>query len=366
MRVAIVLPFPVFGAAEDYALLLAHGLIRCDVDVVVVHDTDVALPSRPTGPPVPHHPVPGRELRHIPSLTRHLRRLGPDIVHVNQVFLPGMAAGARTRHALVVVTAHNPAVRPAYSKRGAILARWAARRMSAWIVLTPRNAVLLSAEPSLEPRRIHVIPPGLPTGRFDQPMSRVEARSLLGLSADAYVVGTVGRLAKQKRHDLLIRAASICATDIEELRLVIFGEGELRSETESLADDLLPDRVVFAGQQPDVPRLLPAIDVFCLTSDYEGLSFALLEAMATGLPIVATDVQGSGEALTDGRTGLLAPAGSADGIASAISRLHADPDRAAAIGRRARETYMAHYTDDLMVERTMSLYGSLIDETNRT
>jgi glycosyltransferase involved in cell wall biosynthesis len=293
-----------------------------------------------------------------------LANLRPDIVHVNQVSLPAMAAAALIPRSALVITAHNPALRHEYNAKGRLLAAAVKNRPVAWIVLSDRNRRLL-ADDGVRRRSIHVIPPGLPPQRFLAPLDARTARVALSVPNDSFLVGTVGRLARQKRHDVLLRACAMLKARIPRLHLVIVGEGELLQETQRLADELLPGSHTFAGQRPNVPQLLPALDVFAMSSDFEGLPFALLEAMATGLPIVTTDVQGTGEAITDEVEGLLVPAQDPDALAQAIERLATDAALAQRLGLAAKTRFGEEFTTDLMVQRTEELYERILGRTDR-
>jgi glycosyltransferase involved in cell wall biosynthesis len=375
-RISIVLPYPVFGAAEDYALILACGVRRTAQEpVTILHLKGSIPPSAATtldAAGVERKALSESDMNDIRKLRRILRSLGPEVVHVNQEFLPGMAAGLLLRHTPVVVTAHNPALQVRFSPRGRLLQRWTTPRVNAWIVLSERNAQLLAgrggrpggrneqATGAVCTRSVRVIAPGLPIDRFDQPLSRADARRELGLPADAFILGTAGRLARQKRHDLLIGGAAKAANTVPDLYVAILGEGELREETQHVADELMPGRVRLLGHRPDVPRLLLAFDAFALPSDYEGLPFAILEAMAIGLPIIATDVQGSGEALTDGVNGILIEKGSSTELASAIERIAVDSTLAARLGEEAAASFRRHYTADRMVDETEALYRDVL------
>jgi glycosyltransferase involved in cell wall biosynthesis len=285
-------------------------------------------------------------------------------VHVNQVVLPSIAAGVLMRDAALVVTAHNPALRHRYSPKGRVFAALLKNRPDAWIVLSDRNRSLLIEE-HVRQRAIHIVPPGLPPARFDTPLSTEDARAALGVPADAFVVGTVGRLAKQKRHDMLIQAVATLTAKIPELHLVIVGDGELREQTKRLASRLMPDNVTLAGQRSDVPGLLRAFDVFAMSSDFEGLPFALLEAMATGRAIVTTDVQGAGEAVRHEQEGLLVPRRDPEALATAIARLARDRAVAKKLGEAARQRFLDEFTTDRMVERTEALYFELLEQRGR-
>jgi glycosyltransferase involved in cell wall biosynthesis len=123
---------------------------------------------------------------------------------------------------------------------------------------------------------------------------------------------------------------------------------------------LLGDRIHLPGHVDDAYRYMRAFDLFVLPSDYEGLSFALIEAMAVGLPIVATDVEGSGEAIVDGSNGLLVQRGSAGALAEAIARIAGDSERAGALGQAAQESFRANFQAVRMVEDTLNLYRRLL------
>jgi glycosyltransferase involved in cell wall biosynthesis len=359
VKICLLLPYPVFGAAEDYALILARGLSRLlQVGVVVAHYEGSLSAAEIEGlsdANVTRLPLDGSVMSSVPKLRRALGPVQQTILHVNQPFLPGIATGASLPHVATVVTAHNPALQPVYSRRGRLLSKVAERRVDAWIVLSRRNEQLLRTSLA-RVKSVSLIAPGLPTARFAKALSRSSARDKLGLPAGAFIVGTAGRLARQKRHDLLIRAAGRILNRVPNLHVAILGEGDLLAETEQLGSDLLKGRLHLLGHRADVPSLLPAFDVFALPSDYEGLSFAMLEAMALGLPIIATDVQGSGEALHKGDNGLLIENGSVEQLASAIECLAHNDRLAKALGKRAAETFWTYYTSDRMVEETYALY----------
>ena len=363
--VVLVLPYGVLGAAEDYIMILADGLSDRGWDVSVLGPKSTAIDSVREDPHWEATVVNDEVLVSPVALRRQLQLLQPDVVHVNQVALPAMAAAALLRRTPLIVTAHNPALANHYNLKGRVLGRVVRRRPRAWIVLSDRNRLLLERE-RVRPTSIHVVPPGLPPRRFETPLRRSGARASLGVPTEAFVVGTVGRLSRQKRHDLLIQALSRLTDQMPTMHLVILGDGELREETKKLAADLLPGRVTLTGHRVDVPQILGALDMFALSSDFEGLPFALLEAMATGLPIVTTDVQGAGEAIRHEREGLLVPPGEPDTLAAAIFRLASDRHLALALGDAAKKRFLRDYTADRMVARTEMLYKTLLDPRKRS
>lgn len=356
--VALVVPFEIMGAAEDYAFLLAEGLLERRWPVTVICSMENASRERVRvlargGADV--RALPAERMNSSIGMRRTLREVTADIVHVNHAFLPPLVGARFLQRKRIVATVHAASHRPHYSWRGNALRRIATPIVDCWIVLSERNAELLRTRPGFRAKRVEVVSPGLPEIRFLK-VSRDDARALLGVPPGAFVVGAVARLSQEKRLDLLIDA--ICLLARQDVHLVIAGEGPLRDQLESRARGL-GERVHFLGHREDVSVLLQGFDVFCLPSDREGLSFALLEAMAVGLAIVATDVQGSGEAIIDGESGLLVPPGSAAAIATALSRLIEHPATARILGESAKKRFAQNFTADQMVERTLRVYESL-------
>ena len=166
--------------------------------------------------------------------------------------------------------------------------------------------------------------------------ARATARASLGLGPDEPVIGTVGNFTAKKDQATLLRAVARLGERLPAVRLVLVGSGPLDADLRRLVTTLeLDANVVFAGSRGDVPDLLPAFDVFALSSRFEGLPIALLEAMASGLPCVATTVGGIPEVITDGRDGLLVEPADPGGLADALSALLGDPTRRDEVGRHA-------------------------------
>jgi glycosyltransferase involved in cell wall biosynthesis len=260
----------------------------------------------------------------------------------------------------VVVTAHTPALESRLSRRGRLLQAIARGGVDRWVVLSERNRELLAGSRGLAPRAISVVFPGLPEERFGELPDELAARQGIALDPKSTCIGTVGRLSRQKRHDVLIEAFALASRQVPNLKLVIVGDGELEATTRRLAEARVPGQVNFTGYRPDAVELLPAFDIFAMSSDFEGLPFALLEAMAAGRPIVTTDVQGAGEAVRDGREGLVVPRRDPEAFARAIVTLALDGELAARLGAAARERFLAEFTADQMIDRTEALYLELL------
>lgn len=211
----------------------------------------------------------------------------------------------------------------------------------------------------IPPRRITVIPRGRDPARLGcpDPDRRRRARVALGIQQDTPVLVNVGRQEFQKGHHVLLRAAARLSTRRPVAVLVAGRTGKATTGLRALQRDLgLAGTVRFLGHRDDVPEVLAAADVFVFPSLYEGLGGAVLEAMALGIPVVASDLPVLREVVQPGRTGLLVPPGDPVALAQAVDGLLDRPARAAALGQRARKVFQTHFTLDPVVSRMAELY----------
>ena len=216
------------------------------------------------------------------------------------------------------------------------------------------------AADGMRPRRALLsVPNGIRPERF-RPADDVARQSLvaeLGLPTGSRIIGTVGRLQPVKDHALLLRAFAKVRVQVPEAALVIVGDGPLRAALEAQAEQAgLSDALRFMGDRHDVPRLLTGMEVFALTSTSEGYSVALLEACASSLPIVATDVGGNREIVRHGINGRLVPSGDTAAIATALIALLRGGEQAAAMGRAGYAWAQAEASFRTMAERYHGLY----------
>lgn len=194
-----------------------------------------------------------------------------------------------------------------------------------------------------------VIPNGIALDRFAAEPRPVPGRIVM-----------VGRLAPQKRPDLLVRAFARLRHEFPDAHLQIAGDGPTAAEVRALVTELgLGDVVELLGARTDVPEILSRAACVALPSAYESAPYALLEAMAAGAPVVATAVGGMPETIDDGRTGLLVPPGDVDSLTAALRRLLADPQMAAELGAAARETVARDYGRETMASRLMAEYAAI-------
>jgi glycosyltransferase involved in cell wall biosynthesis len=169
-----------------------------------------------------------------------------------------------------------------------------------------------------------------------------EVRDELGIGPDEVVIGTVANLRVQKGYDVLLRAARQVVDQVPEARFVAVGQGPLADQVDGWhREQELGDRFLLLGYRPDAVRMMSGFDVFVLASTHEGLPVALMEAMALGLPLVATSVGGIPQAVTDGVEGILVPSGDPTALAAAMVELARDPERRRARGRAAGDRAQA-------------------------
>jgi glycosyltransferase involved in cell wall biosynthesis len=298
------------------------------------------------------------------DLVRVARERGARILHVH-----GYAAAdfgrvaARATGAGLVLHEHFADPRmPAYQ---GLADRLLARFVDRAIAVSGSTRDFLVRERHVPASKVALIWNGAPLDEF-APVTADVARAVrdgLGIPRDAVVVGSIGRLSAQKAHDVLLEAAARLLPSRPDVVVLIAGDGDrmpsLRAQAARLGADAR--RVVFAGHRADVPAVLGAIDVFCISSDYEGTPLALFEAMASGKAIVSTAVDGCREVLEEGVTGLLVPRRDPEALAAALARACADPRLRADLGSRALAA-SRRYDVAECVRRMQDLYDEVLAE----
>ncbi|MCD4738727.1 MAG: glycosyltransferase [Anaerolineae bacterium] len=289
-------------------------------------------------------------------LYRLLRRERPTILHtwMFHANIPGRVLGRLTGIPIVISSERTMGQESRWRYR---LNRLTDPLTDRVVCVSQLVADFVVAEVGIPRHKTIVIPNGIDAQAFEHLPTKQKARVDLGLPLDSTLVGTVARLDPVKRLDVLLQATAL----MDDVHTVIVGAGPERESLEALSERLgLADRVHFVGQQSNVPEWLAALDIFALTSDWEGMSNAILEAMAAGLPIVATAVGGTPEVVVDGVTGLLVPPRDPDALTQAITRLLRDPDLRRKMGRAGRERVQQHFSVERMVQQTQSLYEQLL------
>lgn len=296
---------------------------------------------------------PGRDVVLFAELAALFRRRRADVVHTHNpqplLFssLPARASGAALVHTKHGVNPDN--------RRRLAMRRVAGRLVSAFVAVSEPTAEVARAGGECARARLHVVPNGIDLDRFrPDAEARRAVREELGIPEDAFVVGTVGRLYVEKGHEFLIRSLAPVLGD--RFHLVITGEGPERDNlTAQVAALAHPRSVHLTGNRRDVPRVLAALDVFTLTSKSEGLPLVIPEAMAAGLPVVATAVGGVPQVIDAGETGWLVAYGDDAALRERMCALDADRDRARRCGAVARERALGRHSSRRMVDDYLDL-----------
>ncbi len=342
---------------ERQTLWLAQGLAGAGHRSLLVARPGQPLAERATAAGLEVIPsTPGSELDI--AAARWMRRAilanDVEIVHAHTAHAVALAAMAvRRTPARMVLTR-----RTAFRLRANPFTRWKYRRASAMIAISERVKEMLVVG-GMSQATIEVIPSGVPMDREVVPGSRVE----LGVSMDAPLTVLVGALAREKDPLTFVRAVAVARERVATLRALIVGDGPLRAAVESEVEELgLSDTLRLTGHRTDADSLIAAADLLVLCSREEGLGSVLLDAMALGKPVVATDAGGIPEIVVPGETGLLVPVGDHRAMGNAIARVLADRELAARLAEGARAR-APRYSMAEVVARTAALYERVLSES---
>ncbi len=352
------------GGAEKVVIDLAT---RCDRNVIdmevccINHTGPLADELERAGIPVLMPRYPGK--RSYLGTSRALRRLieerAPDVVHSHgDVALFDLGpAYALSKPAPLIHTYHfgnYPHIRKRHLYAQAFYARFADQLVA--VSDHQRQAVIKHM--FVPPARIHTVLNGV-ADRPDlsQPERVAAKRAELGLAPDDIALGCVAVLTEQKGVTYLLQAARKLLPRDPRLKLLIVGGGRLFEPLQQEAAELgLGEHVIFTGWREDVREILPALDIFVMPSLWEAMSIVLLEAMAAGCPIVATDVGDNAKFVHDGETGLIIPPRQPNALVEAVAKLVEDPQRRARFGEAARAHYLAELTLENMIRHYERLY----------
>lgn len=234
----------------------------------------------------------------------------------------------------------------------------AAFRLCDRVVCNSRAAAERLQQAGIRSAKLEVIPNGLPDKLF------APAEPALPRDPKVVRIGMISRMNHQvKQHDMFLRVAARLARRIPQARFVLIGDGPLRPALEALVAQLeLSDRVIFLGDRRDIPAVFASLDVSVMPSSSESLSNVIMESMAAGVPVVASNVGGNPELVENGKSGLLLPPGDEGQFAAALETLLARPDLRKQFGAAARERALAEYTIPRVRDRYQDLYRSLLAE----
>jgi glycosyltransferase involved in cell wall biosynthesis len=381
VRVLHIITRLIIGGAQENTMLTAALLDPARYTVEVISGPQTG----PEGSLTPEVRARGIQLKLLPSLVREVHPLKDpaafialarlirqgryDIVHTHssKAGILGRWAARLAGVPIIVHTvhgwAHHDHQRPMVRRTYILLERITQRVTDRLVVVSPRNVEKGLADSIAVAEKYVTIRSGIELDRFRVPARPREAvRAELGIPQGAVVVGTVTRLSRQKAPLDFVAAAAQVAAQRRDVHFVIVGDGPLRAEVEAQVSALgLAGRVRLTGLRRDVPDLLHSFDIFALTSLWEGLPRVLPQAMAAGLPIVATAVDGNAEAVTDGVNGFLIPAGDPSAMAAALLQMLNGPDLRREMGQ-VGQAMVEEFGAVKMVQDIAALYEALLAE----
>ncbi|MDO9463811.1 MAG: glycosyltransferase [bacterium] len=357
------------GGSQEHTRILCAGLDKTKYRIIVV--------TRP-GSIVPYYKEQGFEvipveLRHNPGsilkLLGIIKRYKIHIIHTHNMLADrrGCVAGWLGGVPIVVTTIHTlmNTDRFGEEKRGTSV--W---QYNFLLKHVPKRIIALSKEVkyhtqkelNLEEDRISLIYNASDLSRLNLSVNKQEKKREFGIDENCCVVGTVGRLVELKGYPYLIKAASLILQKFpKKLKFLIVGDGYMAEKLKTLAKGLgIADKIIFAGQRQDVPEILHILDIFVLTSYYEGLPRSIIEAQACGVPVVATNVGGTPEVVINDKTGILVPTKDEKAIAKAVIDLLTNKDNARRMGNAGREWVQKQFDAPVFIKRTEYLFEDLI------
>src|SRR5215218_4846416 len=285
-------------------------------------------------------------------LSRAVHQLRPDIIHAHDPHGVAMAALALSMSTMRVKPALVASRRVDFHLRGSALSRWKYRQVDCFICASEAIRSMLLGD-GIEAARAVTVHEGIDLGHVAAaPVAPLHEE--LWLPHGAPIVGNVAALVPHKGQKHLIEAAALVVRHVPDARFVIAGEGELRLSLErQIRERHLEKHVLLLGFRPDVLSLHKAFDIFVMSSVTEGLGTSLLDAMACGRPVVATNVGGIPEVVVDGETGLLVPPRDAGALAAAIGRLLGDRALRERMGAAGLARVQSTFSAELMVRNTL-------------
>ncbi len=361
-----------YGVMKVVNGLVAGSEIRSSILCLQTQLAAAKQILHPSVPVVELHKAPGRDLRSVLRMAAVFRRERIDIVHSHNwpTYFYSVAA-ARLAGVPVVLHGEHGREATGQSPRRLRLCRWLAHGVTHFVTVSKELAGNLVTAWKISSSRVSYIPNGVDLDRFGRPAEPDTIRRELGLADDCPVLLNVGRLVPVKDHPTLLRAFAIVHRSRPDARLLIIGgksgaEGKhyAAAEVSKRIQDLIAslgiaEAVHLTETRHDVPQILSQCQLYLNSSVFEGMSNTILEAMASGKPVVATAVGGNPELVQDGVTGYLVPSGDVQQMADRILRLLQQPEQALAFGAAGRRAVEARHAMPSMIAAYHRLYTTL-------
>ncbi|SCK09382.1 glycosyltransferase family 4 protein [Vogesella sp. LIG4] len=364
MQIIYVITKAERGGAQLHVLNLIQHQLKQGHNVFLLCGTEGFLTEKATVlgaqvilcPEIIHPIHPLHDIKALFVIRQHLRRLAPNLVHAHS-----SKAGILTRLACYiekipcVFTAHGWAFSEGASLGqrllGKALEKWIARLGQSIITVSEYDRQLAISKKVAKPSQLFTIHNGIESITFPSQSENVRPKNTLIM---------VARFAKPKNPKLLLEAMPLLPKNVH---CILVGDGPSQSQCKKLTTKLnIESRIEFTGESDNIPALLGSASIFILLSHHEGLPLAIIEAMRSGLPVVASDVGGIPELVEDGVTGFLVPRyAKPKTVASLVLKILNDSELLEDMGKAARKRYLMHFTEKIMLDKINNVYQNVID-----
>jgi len=344
---------------QRQVLFLARELQKKGYPFYIIVQPDSPLHEKAAGDNLPVLPLRMKsemDLVAVLKMARAMRRRGCVLAHFHDAHSVSVGAAAASLAKVPVRIISRRVDFPVKSRRKYV------KNVDAVIAISEEVRKVLIAG-GVPESLIEVVPSGIDFAPFREVKERDFLRREFGFAPDDFLVGIVAQLEDHKGHADLINAAKVLKDHAPKVKIVIVGEGSLRMDLDRQTHDLCVDDVVyFLGFREDIPRILASIDLFVLSSRTEGLGSSLMDAMASRLPIVATQAGGIPEVVIHRETGLLVPPRDPQALAQAILKLYLDKALASRLAQRGFEVVHQKFSAEAMAQRIIHIYERLASQ----
>ena len=371
MKVLYFQAHPVYGATENYIYTLAQRLNKVDFNVGILHPDVQALQPFSKLDSVELLAVDskyfaGNLIRNANSIAKDIKKFAPDIIHINDPSPLGVISARLAGVKKVVITHHTPELNAQYNWKGKLATNLAFKLTDYFIFTSDYDKEIGSKLDNIPLNKSKVIAYGLDTNKFSQTQQqrniiRENIREKLQIPQNNIVIASAGRLESQKAQSDLIKTANIICSKRDNVTFVLVGEGSLRTQLEAQIENQgLSGKFLLPGFVNNIEEFLCAVDILTMSSLFEGLCYAVVEAAAMSVPVVATAVGGMRYSVADNETGFLVEPKKPEKLAEKINYLLDNPEILKQMGEKGRTRFMKLFTLERMISETEAIYYQLV------
>ena len=370
MKILYFQAHPVYGATENYICTLAQRLNKVDFEGGILYpDVEALQPFSKLDNvellAVDSKYFAGNLIRNANSIAAYIRKFAPDIIHINDPSFLGVIAARFAGVKKVVITHHTPELNAQYNWKGKLAKKLAFKLTDYFIFTSDYDKEIGSKLDNIPPTKSKVIAYGLDTSKFSltqfqRDSIRVDFREKYQIPQNNIVIASAGRLEAQKAQSDLIKAANIICSKHDNVTFVLVGEGSLRNQLETKIENKgLSRKFLLPGFINNIEEFFCTVDIFTMSSLFEGLCYAVVEAAAMSVPVIATAVGGMRYSIADGETGFLVEPRNPEKLAEKINFLLDNLDIAKQMGEKGRTRFMKLFTLEGMIYETEAIYYQL-------